>query len=294
MERWQQILQLALSGLSTGAIYGLIGLGFAIIHNATAIVNFAQGEFVMLGGMLTLFFLQVAGLPLWLARPAAILTTMLVGIVFEHLAIRPLRSATPLRLVIITIGGSILIRGIAMLLWDKDTHSLPPFSGSDPINIGGATILPQNLWIFALTIVIIVANRLYFSYSISGRAMRACAHNRRAASLVGIDVRRMVLFSFALSASIGSLAGIAVAPLTMTSYDVGIMLGLKGFCAAIIGGMSSGMGTVVGGLVLGLLESFGAGFVSSAYRDAIAFVILLLILILRPQGLFSRGDTDRV
>ena len=294
MELSEQIAQYLLSGLSTGAIYALIGIGFAIIYNATEIINFAQGEFVMLGGMLTLFLLNVLHLPLLLAVIAAVGVATAAGVLFERLAIRPLRSPTPLGLIIITIGGSILIRGIAMLVWGKDTHALPAFSGSEPLAVGTATILPQHLWIFGLTFLAIIANRLFFQYSITGKAMRACAANRRAAGLVGIDVKRMVLFSFAISASLGSLAGIIVAPLTMTAYDVGVMLGLKGFCAAIIGGLSGGLGTVLGGLLLGVLESLGAGLISSGYKDAIAFVILLLILFIRPQGLFGRAQTERV
>jgi len=289
-----QISQYLLSGLSTGAIYALIGVGFAIIHNSTGIINFAQGEFVMLGGMLTLFFLTALKLPLIVSVILAIAVATLVGIAFERLAIRPMKNASPISLVIITIGGSILIRGIAMLVWGKDTHALPTFSGNDPIQLGEATILPQHLWIFAVTVVVIICSKLYFNYTISGKAMRACAYNSRAAGLVGIDVKRMVLFSFAISAAMGSMAGIIIAPLTMTSYDVGIMLGLKGFCAAIIGGMSSGLGTVFGGIILGVLESLGAGLLSSGYKDAIAFIILLIILLVRPQGLFKKGDTERV
>ncbi|MDD5711140.1 MAG: branched-chain amino acid ABC transporter permease [Smithellaceae bacterium] len=289
-----QILQYCLSGLSTGAIYALIGIGFAIIYNSTGIINFAQGEFVMLGGMLTVFFLSVAVLPLPAAVTAAVLVATLVGVIFERLAIRPLKDAQPITLIIITIGGSILIRGIVMLVWGKDTHALPAFSGNEPLFVGGATILPQHLWIFVITVLIIAANRLYFHHSISGKAMRACSYNARASRLVGIDVKRMVLFSFAISAAMGSMAGIIIAPLTMTSYDVGVMLGLKGFCAAIIGGMSSGIGTVFGGLIVGVLESLGAGLVSSGYKDAIAFFILLIILFLRPQGLFRKGETERV
>jgi branched-chain amino acid transport system permease protein len=294
MELSDQIAQYLVSGLATGAIYALIGIGFAIIYNGTEIIIFAQGELVMLGGMFTLFGLNVLQLPLPAAILLAVAATTLSGVLFERLTIRPLKAPTPLSLVIITIGGSILIRGIAMLVWGKDTHAIPAFSGSDPIAVGSATILPQHLWIFGLTAVAIVLNKLFFQYSITGKAMRACAVNRRAAGLVGIDVRRMVLFSFAISASLGSLAGIIVAPLTMTSYDVGIMLGLKGFCAAIIGGLTAGLGTVVGGLLLGILESLGAGLISSGYKDAIAFVILLLILVIRPQGLFGRAQTERV
>ncbi|WP_298269378.1 branched-chain amino acid ABC transporter permease [Geobacter sp.] len=294
MNLGQQLAQYILSGLSTGAIYALIGVGFAIIHNATGIINFAQGEFVMLGGMATFFFFSALKVPLVLAVALATGVSTMAGIVFERLAIRPLKNATPINLVIITIGGSILIRGIAMLLWGKDTHSLPTFSGDEPIMLGGATVMPQHLWIFAVTLVVIVCSKLFFSHTISGKAMRACSYNRRAAGLVGIDVRRMVLFSFAISSAMGSMAGIIIAPLTMTSYDVGVMLGLKGFCAAIIGGMSSGLGTVFGGLILGVLEALGAGLFSSGYKDAIAFIILLLILFIRPQGLFRRGESERV
>ena len=290
----EQLAQYLVSGVTTGAIYALIGIGFAIIYNSTEIINFAQGEFVMLGGMFALFFLNVLNIPLPLAILLAVLSSTCIGVLFERLAIRPLKKPTPLGLVIITIGGSILIRGVAMLVWDKDTHSLPAFTGSEPIAVAGATILPQHLWIICLTILSIVLNKLFFQYSIIGKAMRACASNRRAAGLVGIDVKKMVLFSFIISSALGSLAGIIVAPLTMTSYDVGIMLGLKGFCAAIIGGMSGGLATVLGGILLGTLESLGAGLISSGYKDAIAFIILLLILFVRPQGLFKKADTERV
>lgn len=289
-----EIIQYLFSGLSTGAIYSLIGIGFAIIYNSTGIINFAQGELVMLGGMLTWFCLSVLQLPLPAAMAGAIAVTTIVAVIFERLAIRPLKQATPLTLVIITIGASILIRGIAMLIWGKDTHSLPMFTESEPISLAGATILPQHLWIFAITLVIIFLNRMFFYHTVSGKAMRACSHNRRAASLVGIDVKRMILFAFMISSAMGSVAGMITAPLTMTSYDVGIMLGLKGFCAAIIGGMSSGIATVFGGLLLGVLESLGAGLVSSGYKDAIAFIILLLILFFRPQGLFRKAETERV
>ena len=290
----EQILQYIVSGLSTGAIYALIGIGFSIIYNATGIINFAQGEFVMLGGMLTLFFMVVLKLPLWAAIPCAVAVSTLLGLLFERLAIRPLRRPTPLNLVIITIAGSILMRGLAMLLWGKDTHSLQPFSGDQPITLMGATILPQHLWILEITLVIIAVNKYFFYHTISGKAMRACSYNSRAAGLVGIDVRRMILFSFMISSAMGAMAGIIVAPLTMTAYDVGVMLGLKGFCAAIIGGMSSGMSTVIGGLILGILEALGAGLISSGYKDAIAFIILLLILFIRPQGLFGKADSERV
>jgi branched-chain amino acid transport system permease protein len=293
MDNFRQLYQYILSGLSNGSIYALIGFGFAIIYNSTGIINFAQGEFVMLGGMLTIFFLNVFAMPLVPSIVLAIIISTIAGISFERLAIRPLKNAKPLSLIIITIGASIFIRGVAMLIWGKDTHALPAFSSNDPLYIAGATILPQHLWIFGVTVLIIIGSRMFFNYSIAGKAMRACSYNPRAAGLVGINVKNMVLLSFALSSAIGSMAGIIIAPLTMTSYDVGVMLGLKGFCAVIIGGMSSGLGTLMGGLLLGLLESLGAGFISASYKDAIAFIILLLILFIRPEGLFSKKETER-
>jgi len=294
MQLLNQTMQFVISGLATGAIYALIGLSFAIIFNSTGIVNFAQGEFVMLGGVLAIFSMTALKLPIPVAILVAVTGTTVVGVVFERFAIRPLKNATPLALIIITIGASILIRGIVMLLWGKDTQVLPPFSGNMPLNFAGATLLPQHLWIFGVTLLVIAASRLFFHHTITGKAMRACSFNRRAANLVGISVGRMVLLSFVISSALGALAGVIIAPLTMTSYDVGIMLGLKGFCAAIMGGMGSGLGTVLGGLILGVLESLGAGLISSGYKDAIAFLVLLLILFIRPQGLFKKGETDRV
>jgi branched-chain amino acid transport system permease protein len=293
MDNFRQLFQYILSGLSNGAIYALIGFGFAVIYNATGIINFAQGEFVMLGGMLTIFFLSVFQIPLVPAIILAIVVSTITGVLFERLAIRPLKDAKPLSLIIITIGASIFIRGAAMLIWGKDTHVLPAFSGDDPLYIADATILPQHLWILGLSVLIIIASRIFFNHSVVGKAMRACSYNPRAAGLVGINVKNMVMLSFALSSAIGSMAGIIIAPLTMVSYDVGVMLGLKGFCAVIIGGMSSGIGTVMGGLLLGLLESLGAGFISASYKDAIAFIILLLILFIRPEGLFTKKETER-
>ncbi|MGA9112006.1 MAG: branched-chain amino acid ABC transporter permease [Smithella sp.] len=293
MDNFRQLFQYVLSGLSNGAIYALIGFGFAIIYNSTGIINFAQGEFVMLGGMLTVFFLAVFKLPLAAGIILAIIISTIVGVSFERLAIRPLKNASPLSLIIITIGASIFMRGAAMLIWGKDTYALTAFSGNDPLYIAGATILPQHLWILGVTVLIIIGSRIFFNYSIAGKAMRACSYNPLAAGLVGINVKNMVMLSFAISSAIGSMAGIIIAPLTMTSYDVGIMLGLKGFCAVIIGGMSSGLGTLMGGLLLGLLESLGAGFISASYKDAIAFIILLLILFIRPEGLFSKKETER-
>ncbi len=287
-------LQYLFSGLTVGATYGLTGLGFTIIFNTTGIINFAQGEFVMLGGMLAVICQSALGLPLPLAVLLAMLGATLIGAIVERVAIRPVRTAPPINLVIITIGISILIRSAMMLLWDKDTHTLPHFSGTDPITVLGATLMPQSLWILGITAVVLYGLRTFFRRSIFGKAMLACAHQRKAAWLVGIGVEGMVLLSFMISALVGAVGGVMLAPMTMTSYDVGILLGLKGFAACILGGLGNPFGAAAGGLAIGVLESFGAGMISSAYKDAFAFIILLLLLFVRPSGLFGKPEVRRV
>ncbi len=278
------LLQYLISGLTNGAIYALIALGFGIIYNATTIINFAQGEMVMLGALVAISLYHLApSLPLAFLGSVAIIT--LVGLLFERLALRPVRDHTPITLIIITVGGAVLIKGVAMLIWGKEAYPLPAFSGSAPLQLGAATIMPQNLWILGLTLLSVLLLEAFFRLTLVGKAMRACAYNVRAARLVGIAAGRMVQLSFGLSAALGAGAGILIAPLTLGVYDMGTMLGLKGFSAAIIGGLGSLAGGVLGGLVLGLAEALATGFISSGYRDAVAFLLLLLVLFLRPQGL---------
>jgi len=287
MTTYSQVVQYVITGITIGGIYALIALGFSIIYNTTGIINFAQGEFVMLGGMIAVS-LATAGLPLLWAFLLSVLLVTAVGLLFERLAIHPLKGASIITLIIITIGASIFLKGVAMLIWGKDAVRLPSFSGDKPYHILGATILPQHLWILGITLSVMLLLHLFFEYTILGKAMRASAANRLAASLVGINVRKMAMCSFALSAAIGAVAGIIISPVTFSSYDVGTMLGLKGFCAAIIGGLGSSPGAILGGFLLGILESLGAGFLSSSYKDATAFCILLTVLFLRPRGILGR------
>jgi branched-chain amino acid transport system permease protein len=287
-------LQYLFSGLTVGATYGLTGLGFTIIFNTTGLINFAQGEFVMLGGMLAVICQAALGLPLPVSVVLAVLGATLAGALVERLAIRPVRNAPPINLVIITIGISILIRSIVMLLWDKDTHTLPHFSGTQPIMVAGAALMPQSLWILGISSVVLYVLRTFFRKSIFGKAMLACSYQRKAAWLVGISVEHMVLLSFMISALVGAVGGVILAPMTMTSFDVGILLGLKGFAACILGGLGNPFGAAAGGLMIGVLESFGAGVISSAYKDAFAFIILLLLLFVRPSGLFGKAEVKRV
>ena len=288
-----QFLQFLFSGVTVGATYALAALGFTLIYNASNVINFAQGEFIMLGGMLAVVFTQ-AGLPLPAALVLAIIVPAIVGVLIEKLAIEPVKGAETVTLIIITIGASLVIRGLTAVFLGKNTHSLPPFSGDTPIEILGATLLPQSLWVLGVTALVVVALWYFFNRTLQGKAMLATSFNRLAAELVGINTGWVLFMSFAMSAALGALGGILLTPITMTSYDVGIMLGLKGFVAAVLGGLGNGLGAVVGGLLVGILEAMGAGYISSAYKDAIPFVLILFILFFMPRGLFGGKSTDRV
>lgn len=289
-----QLAQFIFSGLTTGSIYALIALGFCIIHNATGIVNFTQVDFITLGGMMMYTFLLGLGLPLPMAFLLGVLVVTLVGGVVERLAIRPAKSRAVIVLIFITIGVSILMRGIFKIVWGKNQMALPPFSGDTPFMILRAAVLPQSLWIFFITVLVVIVLHLFFNHTLIGKAMRATSFNPRAAALMGVNVNRMILLSFALSGALGAVAGIIIVPITTLSYDIGVMLGLKGFAAAVLGGYGNSIGAIIGGLLLGVLESLGAGMISSTYKDALAFVILLLVLFLKPSGLLGFGEKERV
>ncbi|SDD65138.1 branched-chain amino acid transport system permease protein [Paracoccus isoporae] len=288
-----ELLQFLFSGLTVGAVYALVALGFTIIYNASDVVNFAQGEFVMLGGMITVFA-HAAGLPLLLAAGIAIAATAVIGVALNKLAIEPARGAPVVSLIIITIGASIFLRGVASLVFDKQIHRFPAFSGDAPFRIGGATILPQSLWVIAGGVAVFIALWLFFTRTLTGKAVLATSNNRLAAQLVGINTNWVMTLSFALSAAIGALAGVLATPITNTSYDVGIALALKGFAAAMLGGMGNPKGALVGGILLGILEALTAGYLSSQYKDAAAFIVILLVLFIMPQGLFGARQTERV
>lgn len=288
-----QFLQFLFSGITVGATYALAALGFTLIYNASNVINFAQGEFIMLGGMLAFFFMQ-AGAPMPLAILLAIAIPALVGVALEKLAIEPARDAEVVTLIIITIGASLVIRGLIQLWLGKGAHSYPGFSGSEPIQLGGATLLPQSLWVLGITALVVVALWYFFSRTLAGKAILATSCNPLAAKLVGVNTQWVLLVSFALSAALGAIGGVLLTPITLTSYDVGIMLGLKGFVAVVVGGLGSGLGAVVGGLLVGVIEAMAAGYISSAYKDAIPFILILFILFFMPRGIFGAKVTERV
>ncbi|MBW1742026.1 MAG: branched-chain amino acid ABC transporter permease [Deltaproteobacteria bacterium] len=291
----QQIAQYIITGLTIGAIYAIVAMGFNIIHNSTGIVNFAQCEFISFGGMFMYSLVVLGKAPMLVGFFISMVGVAVIGALIARGPIRYARSKEIIVLIFLTIGLSGTLRGTAQQVWGTDNVGVPAFSGENPIHLPiGATILPQHLWIFGITILVMLALRHFFKNTMLGKAMRAAAVNRRAAALVGISVDRMILLSFALSGALGAVAGMIIAPISTASYDTGIMLGLKGFAAAILGGYGNFAGAILGGFILGVLESLGAGLISSQYKDAIAFLVLLLVLFFRPTGILGYGESERV
>ncbi|HEX7596678.1 MAG TPA: branched-chain amino acid ABC transporter permease [Polyangia bacterium] len=288
------LFQYLVAGITYGTIYAIVAIGFNIIYNTTGIINFAQGEFVMLGGMIGVALHSF--LPLPLAIAGAVLSTMLAGALIEILFIRWLRRPTVLRLIIITIGLSIGIRELALLCWGEGVRALPYFSGTavSSVSIGDVHISPQVLWVLGISAVMVAALNFFFGRTLLGRQMRACACNREAAQLCGISAKNMVTLSFVLSAGIGALAGCVISPITYVQYDSGTSLALKGFTVAILGGLGNSMAAIAAGLLLGTLESFSIWVMPAAYKDVIAISILLFILFVRPSGLFGNAEAARL
>jgi branched-chain amino acid transport system permease protein len=289
-----QLIQYLFTGVTVGSIYAMVAVGFNIIYNVTDIINFAQGEFVMLGGLIMVFFTVTAKLPLPLAFVLTVAAVTGVGALMERFTINPLKNASVLTMIIVTIAVSILFKGIAMFVWGKDPYIFPPFSGSKPLFVFGAAIQTQTLWVLFMTAVMVVLMTIFFKKTRYGKAMLACADNPEAARLVGIKVNTMVLISFALSAAIGAVAGAVMTPISLMEYDRGALLALKGFGAAVLGGLGSFYGAVVAGVLLGIIESMCAGLVSSGYKDAVALILLLLVLYVRPSGLFGNVEASKI
>jgi len=286
-------IQFTFSGLTMGAIYALVAIGFVLIYNASSVVNFAQGEFVMLGGMLAVTFVGL-GLPLPLACLASIALTTLVGLLLYLLAIRPAGDASVVSLIIITIGASIFIRGVAGVLLGKGIHQMPDFLTWQGLNIAGASLGSQSLLVLIGTSAIVLALWFFLARTLLGKAIVATASDRLGAQLAGISTSLVIALCFVVSAAIGAIGGLLITPIGLTSYDFGAALAVKGFTAAVLGGLGNPLGAIVGGLTLGLLEAWSAGYISSLYKDAIAFIVLLAVLVLMPNGLMGRSSVERV
>ncbi|MFO1475119.1 MAG: branched-chain amino acid ABC transporter permease [Verrucomicrobiota bacterium] len=287
-------LQYLLSGITKGSVYAMVAVGFNLIYSATGVLNFAQGEFVMLGGMLAV---TLSGfLPLSLAITGSVAGVCALGALLELLLFRPLHRHSVLQMIIITIGLAIVLQEAAVHVWDEKVRSLPYFTGSEvsSIHFLGASISPQVIWVLGTIAVTMLALQLFLRCSLPGRALRACSSNPEAAMLAGINIPRMRTLAFALSAALGALAGCVISPITLTHYEMGGPLAIKGFAAAILGGLGNPMAAVAGGLLVGILEAAAVSILPAAYNDVAAFSVLLLVLFIRPCGLFGKPSGDAV
>jgi len=280
------IVQLLVGGITMGCIYALVALGFHIIYNATGAINFAQGEQVMLGGVIAVTLSLTFKLPLPVTFVLTMVIAGILGMIYERLAIHPVLGVSEIAVIMGSIAVSIILKHGIFILWGEEEILFPPFSAGPPINFIGARILRQSFWIVGLTIASVLFLGLFFKYTIMGKAIQACSNNQTGARLVGISPTKVVAYTFGLSGGLGALAGFIMAPIMFAGGPIGTVMAVKGFAASILGGLSNSTATVMGGILLGLLEFFVARFVSSGYRDVIVLSVLLVVLVIRPEGLF--------
>jgi len=292
MSPWTHIPQLLSTGITLGAIYALVGLGFVTIARASQIINFTQGEFVMLGGVITFFLHKGVNLPYPLAVLIAILSVVIIGFLIQLLVIYPLRKASLPILLIATLGASIFLSNTSALFFGTLPKSLPPFSSREPLQIGEVLISPQSLWVLGATFLLLIILYFLSHRTLLGKAMEASSTDPLGADLSGISRNLMLFLAFGVSAGMGAIAGIFVTPILYTSYNSGTLLGLKGFVAAVLGGWGKNSGAILGGFAFGIIESLSVAFIPSGYKDAVAFVILLLILYFRPKGILGSPFID--
>ncbi len=278
---------LLVNGIVFGAIYGINAIGIGIVYNTTGIINFAQGEFVMLGGMVTAF-LYGHGLPLPLAIVGGVVLTVIIGLLIERLFIRPLwrRGAKDWTYVFMLFAVATVLPNLVMLGVGRDPLTFPSFEMLPSLHLGSVTLSSQALWVLGVTIIVVIVLQSFFDRTLQGKAMKATAINRRVAAWLGIAVEQMVALSFGLAALLGAIGGVIFTPLISTQFDAGVSMTLNGFAAAIIGGMGNMRGAVVGGLVIGILQSISTAFISSVYGDAVIYGVLFVILTIWPVGFF--------
>ena len=285
-------LQLTVAGLSQGAIYALVAIGFVAVFTVSGVINLAQGEFAALAGLVALSATG-SGLPLLVAIVLAVATVAAVAAVMERVTIRPVRRMTTLTSIILTLGVSTALKALMLLVWGPDAEGLRPLTAGS-FELAGVSVRWQELWVLAVVAAVGAGMWWFSERTLTGKALRACAEQPTAARLVGVSLGRAALVSFVIAGVVGAVAGVLASPLYFTSWESGLTLGLKGFVAATLGGLVSIRGAILGGLLLGVLESLVAGYVDSGYRDAVAFVVLLLVLVARPQGVFGRHAEARV
>ena len=289
----QIALQLLVAGLSTGSIYGLVGLGLVMAFKGTGLLNFAQGEFVTLGAYIALFLTVLTPLPFYAVFILTLLLAALFGAILERVLLRPLVKAPIFSVVIATLAIGLIIKNVLRLSWQESLSTLPSPFANELLLLGPIRINEQYAWVIGCTVVLTIGLAVFFRGSLTGKAMRAVAQNREAAALMGIPVNRMYSFTIAMSTVVGALAGMLVAPLTGVEAEMGSVV-IKGFVAAIVGGFYSMPGALAGGLLLGVLETFSGIYVGGVFKNLVAFLLLIVILLIRPHGLFGRAEARRV
>lgn len=288
-------LQFLIAGLTMGAVYALVGLGYHIIIRATRAINFAQGDQVVMGGLIALTFINGAKFPLFIAVVLSLVIGGVIGLAYERLALRPTYKTGQISTVIASIGVSLFFFHGQGLVWGKEAQAFPPFTvgQNDVVNVLCAKVLVQSLWAFGLLALSLIVLNLFFERTIYGKAMQAAATNELGAQLSGISPNRMKAYSVGLASALASLAGVMIAPFTLAGGALAMPIGIKGFAGAMVGGLGSPIGVVAGGLIVGVVESFAAGLLASGYRDPVAFSLLLLVLLFRPSGLFGSESKSR-
>ncbi|MER2534462.1 MAG: branched-chain amino acid ABC transporter permease [Rhizobiaceae bacterium] len=282
-----EIIQFTLSGITLGSIYALIALGFAVMLNATGMLNFAQGQFVMLGGVLSAVFVVSSGWPIIAAISVAIVVGVVLNGFVERVVLRNAKRADRVSKELITLGIGIVLESLVLLFLGADDLSMPYFSSVVPFRLWGATMPSQAIWIIGVSVAAMTLLILFYRHTIYGIAMLACSMNREAASLVGIRPARVSTIAFALGGGLGVLGGALIIPLVPMNFSVGLIMSLKGFAALVIGGLGSVTGAIAGGLLIGLLEAFSAGLLSSFYKEITPMLMVILVLLVWPRGLFG-------
>jgi branched-chain amino acid transport system permease protein len=285
--------QLLATGLAMGSIYALVALGFVLIFNAVSVVNFAQGEFVMVPAFVAVTLMTALNVPFPLAYLLTLVFTVVFGLVFQRVAYYPLRNRSFLPVIISTIGVSIFLKNGAQVVFGAEPLLMARPTSPNPINLGGVFIDPQHIVILIVTLALVGFQYFFFEKTSLGKKMQATAQDKEMARLLGIRVTKMIAFTFIYSSLLGAAAGILVGPIFYVTKEMGGMLGLKAFCATIVGGFGNVPGSILGGLFVGVIEVFAAYYISSAYRDAVAFVILVLVLLFWPQGLFGEKIAEK-
>jgi branched-chain amino acid transport system permease protein len=287
------LLQFLVSGAGTGCVYGLVAIGFCVIYNASGIVNFAQGAFVMLGGVVTYSLWHGLHWPLYLAAAASIVVSAGLGVLTDILVVRPLwqRRATMFVMILATLAVQIVVERLALLVVGDAPMSLPPIMARGPLHLGPLVLDTQIAWVFGVSLLLVAGLRLFFGRTETGRAMRACSIDRDAAALLGIPVSRLVACAFALSGAIGAIAGVLVTPTEYTAYNVSMPFAISGFIAAILGGFGNPFGAFLGGLMLGVAQSLATVAFGAGTRNVFSLGLLLIFLLLRPQGLLGAEKT---